>query len=73
MRTRVGAPLAAVVLREGRTAGERILGLPRSVTPCAVVPIGWPIGKYGPTTRRPVEDVVSIDRWGNRAWRRGQV
>jgi len=52
---------------------RRILGLPRSVTPCAVVPIGWPIGKYGPTTRRPVEEVVSIDRWGNRAWKRGQV
>ena len=50
---------------------RRILGLPGSVTPCAVVPIGWPIGKYGPTTRRPVEEVVSIDRWGNRAWKRG--
>jgi nitroreductase len=50
---------------------RRILGLPVSVTPCAVVPIGWPIGKYGPTTRRPVEDVVSIDRFDNRAWKRG--
>jgi nitroreductase len=48
---------------------RRILGLPFSVMPCAVVPLGWPIGKYGPTTRGPVEDVVSIDRWGNRAWK----
>ena len=52
---------------------RRILGLPRSVTPCAVVPLGWPMGNYGPTTRRPVEDVVSIDRWGQRAWKRGPV
>jgi nitroreductase len=50
---------------------RRILGLPWNVTPCAVVPLGWPLGKYGPTTRRPVEDVVSIDRYGNRAWQQG--
>ena len=52
---------------------RRILGLPRSVTPCAVIPLGWPLGRYGPTTRRPVEDVVSIDRYGNRAWKTGGV
>jgi nitroreductase len=51
---------------------RRILGLPWNVTPCAVVPLGWPLGKYGPTTRRPVEDVVSIDRFGNRAWKQAR-
>jgi len=49
-------------------AARRALGLPWSVAPCAVIPVGWPQGRYGPTTRRPVEDVVSIDRYGNRAW-----
>jgi len=49
-------------------AARRILGCPWSVLPCAVVPLGWPRGRYGPTTRRPVEEVVSIDRYGNRAW-----
>jgi hypothetical protein len=39
------------------------------VTPCAVIPLGWPRGRYGPTTRRPVEEVTSIDRYGNRTWR----
>jgi nitroreductase len=52
-------------------AARRALGCPWNVTPCAVVPLGWPRGRYGPTTRRPVEDVTSIDRYGNRAWRRG--
>jgi nitroreductase len=51
-------------------AARRSLGLPWNVTPCCVIPVGWPIGRYGPTTRRPVEDVVSIDRYGNRAWQR---
>jgi nitroreductase len=47
---------------------RRILGCPWNVQPCAVIPLGWPMGKYGPTTRRPVEEVVSVDRYGNRAW-----
>jgi nitroreductase len=48
---------------------RRILGLPWNVSPCAVVPLGWPRGRYGPTTRKPVGEVVSIDRYGNRAWK----
>jgi nitroreductase len=48
---------------------RRALGLPRNVTPCAVIPLGWPMGKYGPTTRRPVGELVSLDRYGNRAFR----
>ena len=48
---------------------RRALGLPWSVQPCAVVPIGWPRGKYGPTTRRPVGEVVHLDRYGNQPFR----
>ena len=48
---------------------RRALGLPWSVQPCAVVPIGWPRGKYGPTTRRPVGEVVHVDRYGNQPFR----
>jgi nitroreductase len=47
---------------------RRILGLPRSVTPVGVIPLGWPRGKYGPNTRRPVGEVTHIDRWGNQPW-----
>ena len=47
---------------------RRTLGLPWTVTPCAVVPLGWPRGRYGPTTRRPVGEVVSLDRYGHRPW-----
>ncbi len=46
------------------TAARRMLGLPLSVTPACVVPLGWPRGRYGPTTRRPVADVVHLDRYG---------
>lgn len=48
---------------------RRALKLPWSVTPCAVVPLGWPKGRYGPTTRPPVGQVVHLDRYGNRPFR----
>ena len=51
------------------TSARRALGLPMSVTPACVVPLGWPRGRYGPTTRRPVGDVVHLDRFGRQPWR----
>lgn len=48
---------------------RRALGLPWNVTPCAVVPLGWPRGRYGPTTRRPVGEVVHVDRYGNQPFK----
>ncbi len=47
----------------------RALGLPPWVSPVAVMPLGWPRGRYGPTTRRPVGDVTHLDRYGNRPFR----
>lgn len=47
---------------------RRTLGLPWSVSPVAAIPMGWPRGKHGPTTRRPVEQAVHLDRYGNRAF-----
>jgi nitroreductase len=48
---------------------RRALGLPWRVTPCAVVPLGWPIGRYGPTTRRAVGEVVHLDRYGHQPFK----
>jgi nitroreductase len=48
---------------------RRALGLPWRVTPCAVVPLGWPMGRYGPTTRRPAGAVVHLDRYGRQPFK----
>lgn len=48
---------------------RRALRLPWRVTPCAVVPLGWPMGRYGPTTRRPVDEVVHLDRYGDQPFK----
>ena len=44
---------------------RRALGLPLWVSPVAVIPMGWPAGRYGPTTRPPIGDLVHFDRYGN--------
>jgi nitroreductase len=43
-----------------------ILGLPEDVFTFALMPIGYPLGKYGPLARRPVSEVAFADRWGNK-------
>jgi hypothetical protein len=40
------------------------LGLPPGVHSYALLPIGYPMGRFGPVRRVPVADVVYEDRWG---------
>jgi nitroreductase len=40
------------------------LGIPDEMFPCALMPIGWPLGKFGPVVRRPPSEVAFADRWG---------
>jgi nitroreductase len=42
---------------------KRILGVPGHVTIYALVPVGWPAGRFGPVRRRPAADVIHWDRW----------
>lgn len=43
---------------------EAALGLPRGVHSYAILPIGYPMGKFGPTRRAPLRQMVYQDRWG---------
>jgi len=29
----------------------------------ALIPVGWPMGRFGPTRRRPAADLMHRDRW----------
>ena len=50
---------------------RKILDLPRSVNPVCIIPIGWAEGKYGPTVRRPIGEVVHLDHYGNQPFANG--
>jgi nitroreductase len=39
------------------------LGIPKDVRTYAVIPIGWPMGSFGPVSRRPISEVVRRDHW----------
>lgn len=52
------------------TVARAALELPIRVQPCCIVPLGWPRGRYGPTTRKPVGDVVHLDRFGAQPWKK---
>lgn len=64
----LGASLITLPLWS-RTSARRTLDLPPSITPCCIVPLGWPRGRYGPTTRKPVDEVAHLNAFGNRVWR----
>ena len=42
---------------------KRILGIPKGVHTYAMVPIGWPRGRFGPVTRRPAREAIHRDHW----------
>jgi len=43
---------------------EAALGLPPGVHSYAILPIGWPMGKFGPVGRGPLEAITYLDNWG---------
>ena len=43
---------------------DAALGLPEGVHSYAILPIGWPMGKFGPVGRTVLSDVVFSEKWG---------
>jgi len=43
---------------------KEILGLPRDIQTYALLPMGYPINKFGPVKRRPVSEVAFLDTYG---------
>ncbi len=62
----LGATLTTLYLGFEREA-EAAMGLPDGVHSYAILPIGYPMGRFGPVRRTALSDVVFGDRWG-RAW-----
>ncbi len=46
-----------------------LLGVPPEVETAALIPLGFPLGKFGRPPRRPLTEVTFLDRWGQTpAW-----
>jgi nitroreductase len=59
----LGATLTTRHLLHEKDA-EAALGLPPGVRSYAILPIGYPMGKFGPVGRGPLKEIVYEDRWG---------
>ena len=45
---------------------KEMLGIPEHVETMALIPLGYPRGKFGSTSRTAAGDVTSYNRWGDR-------
>ena len=59
----LGATLTTLYLHF-ETEAEAALGLPPGVHSYALLPIGYPMGRFGPVRRISQAEVVYEDRWG---------
>ena len=59
----LGATLTTLYLQFEKEA-EAEMGLPPNFHSYALLPIGYPMGRFGPVRRVPLTDVVFEDRWG---------
>jgi nitroreductase len=61
----LGASLTTVHLAYGAEI-DRYLGLPPETPSCALLPIGWPVGRYGRPPRRSVDSCLFFERYVER-------
>ena len=59
----LGATLTTLYLNFEKEV-ETTLGLPADVHSYALIPLGYPMGRFGPVRRIALSDVVFEDRWG---------
>ena len=58
----LGATPTTLALRDQDMVRDA-LGLPESFAALCLLPIGYPMGRFGPVTRKPIETIMRFDRW----------
>jgi nitroreductase len=63
----LGACITSWASYGGEPLIREAVGVPSDWMLAGHVVVGWPQGKHGPVRRRPLSDVVYLDRWEERA------
>ena len=58
----LGAAPTTLALRD-QNAVRRILALPNTFAALCLIPVGYPLGNFGPVSRKPVSEIMRWDRW----------
>jgi nitroreductase len=45
---------------------KKKVGVPDNMEISALLPMGYPRGKFGKTSRKPVDEVLYWDKWGSK-------
>ena len=61
----LGACPTNLPLMLDRAGAYEALNVPTNMEIACVIPVGYPMGRFGPVTRRPVEEIVSWDQFGD--------
>jgi nitroreductase len=59
----LGSTLTTLYLMHEKET-EAAMGIPEGYHSYAILPMGFPLGKFGPVRRAPLADVVYQDKWG---------
>lgn len=44
-------------------AAARVLQLPENMAAYCLIPVGYPLGKFGPVSRKPLSEIMRFDTW----------
>lgn len=44
-------------------AVSQVLHLPETMAAYCLIPVGYPLGKFGPVTRKPLDEILKFDHW----------
>ena len=58
----LGAAPTTLALGNYKLISE-ILNLPETMGAFCLIPVGYPLGNFGPVTRKPVEEIMRFDKW----------
>jgi len=63
----LGACLTSWASYGGEQLLREAVGIPEGWMVAGHIVVGWPKGKHGPLRRRPLAELVNLDRWDNAA------
>ncbi len=58
----LGAAPTTLALQDQNKVRE-VLNLPETMGALCLIPVGYPTGKFGPVSRKPVEEIMRFDQW----------
>lgn len=60
----LGAAPTTLALTDRKAVAD-VLDLPETMAAYCLIPVGYPLGKFGPVTRKPVAEITRFDRWSD--------